>query len=294
MVAVALAALSGLSYGAADFSGALASKDHDSNVVTLNMQVVSLISLVIILIAFPLGQFTVRDLAWGAAAGLGGTLGLTTFYRALAIGPMSTAASITALFSAAIPVIYGLGRGVVPSNLTLVGIGLAVPAAVLVSVGGLAMHGSAVDRPPRERVGSKRQSGQTRLLSLAAGFGFGWFFVALSHTSADAGLYPLLGARGTSIAVLVVLLSTTKTWTGIHRSQWLIVGIAGVLDCAANSLYLLALDGDNFTWVAALGSLYPVSTVLLARVVLKERLALLQVVGLLMAAGALVFVAVGQ
>ncbi len=294
MIAVAVAALSGLAYGASDFSGALASKESDSVLVTAAMQVVSLIALGLVLVVFPSGQLTLEDMAWGAAAGLGAALGLTTFYRALALGPMSTAASITALCSASIPVMYGLVLGVVPGALTLVGIGLAVPAAVLVSVGGVALHAMSPDIPLRERIGAKRGTNQTRVLSVLAGFGFAWFFVALSKTSDDAGLYPLLGARAASLTVLGLILSFRGLWAPVGRAVWWPILLAGLLDLVANSSYLFALEGDNFTWVAALSSLYPVSTVLLARVILKEHLAPLQLVGLSMAAGALVFVAIGQ
>ncbi len=294
MIAVLFAAVSGMAYGASDFSGALASKENDSVLVTAAVQVVSLAAVVLLLVVYPFGVFQMSDLVWGGAAGLGATLGLTTFYKALAIGPMSTAASITALCSASIPVLYGLLKGIVPSTMTLAGIGLAIPAAVLVSVGGMALHAASPMMPPREIVGAKGNAGQTRVLSVVAGFGFAWFFIALAQTSADAGLYPLLGARAASIGILVVALTTQRGWAPIRASQWLILLIAGLLDFAANSLYLLALDGDNFTWVAALSSLYPVSTVLLARAFLNERLAALQLVGMAMAGGALVFVAIGQ
>lgn len=283
-----------MAYGASDFSGAVATKDTDSIVVTAAVQVVSLLALILLLILFPFGQLDSVDLLWGAAAGLGATLGLTMFYRALALGPMSTAASITAMCSASIPVLYGLFRGIVPGGLSLVGIGLAVPASVLVSVGGVGVHRAVSNLGPREIVGATRGSNQTRMLSILAGIGFGWFFIALSHTSDDGGLFPLLGARAASIIVLFALLIVRRGFERVTGTQTLIIVAAGLLDCAANSLYLLALDGDNFTWVAALSSLYPVSTVLLARGFLKERIFPLQIVGLAMAAGSLVFVSIGQ
>lgn len=283
-----------MAYGASDFSGAVATKDTDSIVVTAAVQVVSLIALILLLVLFPFGQLDSVDLLWGAAAGLGATLGLTMFYRALALGPMSTAASITAMCSAAIPVLYGLFRGIVPGGLSLVGIGLAIPASVLVSAGGVSMHRAVSNLGPREIVGATRGANQTRMLSILAGIGFGWFFIALSHTSDDGGLFPLLGARSASIVVLFTLLIARRGFERVTRTQSLIIIGAGILDCAANSLYLLALDGDNFTWVAALSSLYPVSTVLLARGLLNERIFPLQIVGLAMAAGSLVFVSIGQ
>lgn len=293
MAAVLFAALSGLSYGASDFTGALATKKNDSSLVTVAMQLVSLLSLVVILVVFTTGQFVAFDLVWGSIAGVGAALGLTTFYRALAMGPMSTAASVTALTSALLPVIAGLLLGEVPGAVTMAGIGLAIPGAVLVSVGGVAARRVSIDLSPRDRVSAVGHVGQTRVLSVLAGFGFGLFFIALSRTSADGGLFPLIGARLASIAVLGSLLSVRRAWAPISRRQWPLLLVGGVLDCAANSFYLFALETGSFTWVAAISSLYPVSTVLLARVVLKEKIAPLQVFGLGLAGLALVLVAIG-
>lgn len=294
MIALMFAALSGLAYGASDYSGAVASKRVDSVLVAAVVQVVSLAALGVVLFFYTEGTIRVEGLLWGGAAGLGSTLGLATFYRALAIGPMSVAASTTALCSAVIPVAYGLISGAVPETLALVGIGLAVPAAVLVSVGGLPAGSSAVVLAPREVVGGGSGSSQTKVLSVLAGFGFAWFFIALSQTQDDDGLYPLLGARVVSISVLVALLTLRRGFARVDGSNLKILLVAGVLDMAANAFYLLALEGDNFTWVAALSSLYPVSTVLLARVFLKESLARLQLVGLSMAGAALILVAIGH
>lgn len=293
MTAVLLAALSGLSYGASDFSGALASKENDSTVVTVGVQVVSLAALAVIIVVFPPASYTGADLAWGALGGLGAGLGLTMFYRALAIGPMSTAASLTALVSALVPVVAGLALGENPAAITLFGVALAIPAAVLVSVGGVGFHGAAIDLPPRERVIVQQPASRTRMLSIVGGLGFGLFFVALSRTGEDAGLFPLIGARLASITALAVVLAVTGTWAPLSRRWWPTVAIAGLLDCAANSFYLIALREGSFVWVAPIASLYPVSTVLLARVVLKERLAPIQIVGLGLAGAALVFVALG-
>lgn len=292
MLAVVLAALSGLSYGAADFSGAFASKDNDATVVTVSMQIVSLLSLLIAL-AVMQPNTSSTDLAWGALGGLGAALGLTTFYKALALGPMSVAASITALVSAAIPVLAGFLLGDRPNAVTIGGIALAIPAAVLVSVGGIGAKGISISLPPREQFVARSSGNQTKVLATTAGLGFGLFFIALSRTSGDTGLFPLLGARVASIAALAVVLTATRSWSGVSRSAWPVVVVAGLLDFGANSFYLLALDSGSFTWVAAISSLYPVSTVILARIVLNERITALQVLGLALAGGALTLVAVG-
>jgi len=299
MLAVFFAALSGLSYGASDFSGGLASKRSDPVAVALVMQVVSLLSLVVVLVVFPRGQLLARDLVWGGLAGLGIAVGLTAFYRALAQGPMSTAASVTGLVGSLIPVVAGLGLGHVPGALTLVGIGLAIPAGIAVSVGGLARAVLGRDLGPRSRARASRQQARTRGLALLAGSGFGFFFVSLAQTSADGGLHPLLGARFAAIAVLLAALGLLAIRRGsgpratVARADGPAVVVAGVLDCAANSFYLLALEGGSLTWVAAVVSLYPAATVLLARIVLAERIVRVQAAGLAGAGVALVLVGVG-
>lgn len=293
MLAVAFAALSGLSYGAADFAGAVATKKNNAALVTLYVQVISFLSLIVILVFTFDGSVTTADLLWGALAGIGATVGLTTFYRALADGPMSTAASVTALIGSLVPVSFGLIMGEVPNNPTLVGIAVAIPSAIIVSVGGLEAHALSRTLNPRARSLARERISATRRLSVIAGLGFGLFFVALARTSADSGLFPLVGARGASIALLAAVLTMQHSWKRIASDDFPSIGIAGLLDCSANSFYLLALADGSVTWVAAVVSLYPVATVLLARFFLKEELSRTQMVGLAMATSALVLVGVG-
>lgn len=293
MIAVALAALSGLSYGAADFAGAFASRNHKATLVTAVGQVVSLLALLVAVFFWVGGTATTADYVWGAIGGLGAALGLVMFYRALAQGPMATAASLTALWGAGIPVVTGLALGDIPGWLQLLGIAVAVPAAVLVSVGGLSLDLLATNTTPRERVAGLANAANTKVLAVVAGGGFGLFFVALSRTGEEAGLYPLVGARVASILALTVVISVNRDWTPMDRSIAPVVVLTGLLDFAANAFYLTALKYGSFTWVAAISSLYPVATVLLARTILHERLARPQIAGLAMAGVALTCVAVG-
>lgn len=293
MIAVALAALSGLSYGAADFSGAIASQKNKATLVTAFVQLISLLALLVALIVWVDGTPTTADYAWGCLGGLGAALGLVTFYKALAQGPMATAASLTALWGAGIPVVAGLLLGDRPGWVTLFGIAVAVPAAVLVSVGGMSLDALATNTTPRERVAGLASSANTKLLAIVAGIGFGLFFIAIGRTNEDAGLYPLIGARVASIGALVAIISMQRDWKKLEKTAIPVVVITGLLDFAANAFYITALKYGSFTWVAAISSLYPVSTVLLARVLLHERLARLQIVGLVMAGIALTLVAVG-
>lgn len=293
MIALLLAAAAAASYGAADFSGALASKRVNAMVITVVVQAVSLVALNAMLVVFPEDDRRWTDLGWAALAGLGAALALVCFYRALAIGPMSTAAAVTAAVGTAVPVVVALGLGERPSALTLAGVALCLPGAVLVSAG-TSEDGHRATTLPRVRVGQRSDAAATVRLSILAGIGFGLFFVALSRVSADSGLFPLLGARTASIVALSVLLFWRRAWEPLGRTDWPLAIVAGVLDFAANAGYLLAVTRGELAWVAAITSLYPVATVLLARMVLKERLAPVQVLGLGVAAGALVLVALGR
>lgn len=293
MFAVLLAALASVSYGSSDFSGAMASKRTDSAVVTVFSQLVSLLTLGLVLLVLTPHAWTLRDLLWGCLGGLGVAVALTCFYRALAIGPMSTAAATTALVGALVPLVAGIAFGERPSAITMVGILASIPAAVLVSAGG-AEGRASLGLTPRERFATRAHQAVTTRLSIIAGLGFGLFFVSLSRTSAESGLFPLVGARLASIVLLAVVLTGRRSWSRPRRSSIAHIVAAGVLDCAANAFYLTALQDGQLTWVAAIASLYPATTVLLAWVVLKERMTRVQLVGLALAGSALALVAIGR
>lgn len=293
MIGVLLAVLSGLSYGSSDYTGAVASKETDSTLVTVAMQVVSLACLGVWLVIFPIEHRTTVDLAWGALGGLGAAMGLTTFYRALAIGPMSTAASLTALTGATVPVVAGLAMGQRPGPIALVGIALSIPAVMLVSISDFGFRPIGNPPPPRSQYRSRMHSGTTRTLAVVAGFGFGLFFVALAQVSEESGLYPLLGARAASILALSATLTLSHQWSPISRSVWPLIVVTGVLDIAANGFYLTALNYRDLPEVAAIVSLYPVATVLLARAFLSEHLTRSQVAGMGLSVVALALITSG-
>jgi drug/metabolite transporter (DMT)-like permease len=271
----------------------MASKRNDAGLVTAFMQLVSLGALLAMLVAWPADTRRVEDLLWAGAGGVSVAIGLTAFYTALARGPIATAAALTGLVSAAVPIVAGLALGDTMSALAMVGIVLSVPAVVMVSAEADELHGTSV-ASPRERIAGRAALGPTRLLAVLAGLGFGLFFVALSRTSVDAGLFPLVGARLASVALLSMFLTARRAWAPLAPSSWPVVIVAGILDCAANALYLSALGNGTFTWIAAITSLYPVATVVLARIVLREHLAPVQVAGLVLAGSALTLIAVGR
>jgi drug/metabolite transporter (DMT)-like permease len=278
-VPVLLAALSSVVYGTADFAGGMASRRNDGVVVTVLSQLMGCVALAVALAVWPDVTVTASDLGWGALAGAGGGVGLMFFYPALGIGPMSVVAPTTAVCSAAVPLAVGLLAGDRPPTLALVGVLVALPAIVLVARE-LGSHGRALPR--------------TVLMSVAAGCGFGLFFIGMGQASRHAGMWPLVGARAASIglvgAACVVTRRPFRLATGTART----VAVAGVLDLTANALYLLAATRGLLSIVSVLGSLYPASTVVLAVIVLKERLSAAQLAGVALAATAVALIATGS
>ena len=276
-MAVVLALASAVVYGASDFLGGLASRRTSVFGVVALSQVVGLAAL-LALLPWLGGPVTPADLAWGATAGLAGAAGLTVFFRALATGVMSVVAPVTAVTAAAVPVLVGLLGGDTIGPWAAAGIALALVAVVLVS----AERGLSALRAARPA---------TLGPALLAGAMFGLFFVALDRTSSDAGLTPLVTARLASIALVVVIALAGRQPLRITRAAFPLVAVSGLGDMTANALFLLATQADGqLAITGVLASLYPVSTVVLAQLVLRERLVGAQVAGLLSAAAAVVLI----
>ena len=266
-MAVLLALCSAAVYGAGDFLGGLSSRRAPALLVVGLSQLVGL--LVALLLALALGgQLTLADAGWGAAGGIAGAAGLGIFYRALADGSMSVVAPATAVCTAAVPVLAGLAGGDVVSAPAFAGLVLALPAVGLVA---------------RESGGSGRVDLRTVAVALLAGTFFGTFLVLLDRTSDGSGLWPVVVARlASTVAVgilLVVLSAVRRAAPHLSRAVVPLVVAAGVADMSANVLYLLAVRAGQLSIVGLLSSLYPVSTVLLATLVLRERLSKVQLAG---------------
>lgn len=224
------------------------------------------------------GNPSLHDLAYGAIGGLAGAGGVAMLYRGLASGSMSLVAPITGVVAVVVPVVVGVGGGERPAALQYAGILLAVAA-----VGLLSTSGSRAARLDRHTV----------LLALGAGIGFGLFYVALARTSTGANLWPLVSARGASVAVLIIASGLARRAPAFGAANPLVVVGAGVLDVSANALYLLAVHAGLLSIVAVVVSLYPVSTVLCSMAFLGERLRPPQIAGVFVALAAVVCITTG-
>lgn len=271
-----LATACAIVYGTADFCGGLATRRSRVLSVVVLSQTAGMILVIALLPVLP-GQAGDGALLWGLAAGVAGVTGLVLFYRALATGVMSVVAPTTAVTSAALPVLFGLVSGERPALMAMIGVVLALLSVLLVS------------RSPR---GEGATSLSSMLVALAAGAGFGGFFILLAQAPEGSGMWPLLGARLASVSIVVVVAVTTRRSLKPSGGSMAIIAAAGLLDMAANVLYLLAEQRGLLSLVAVLVSLYPASTLLLARYVLGERLRAVQMAGVAFALGAVALIAV--
>jgi drug/metabolite transporter (DMT)-like permease len=285
-VAVLLGLLVAAAYGSADFFGGLSAKKASVSAVVVVSQACGLPWLAVLVLVAG-GSATPRVLLLGAAAGAVGGIGLTCLYRGLSIGRMSVVAPITSVGAAVVPAAWGLLRGERPGPLALVGVVLAVVAVGLISgTGDEAVDGS--------HAGEATAARPYLVLAIVAGVAFGGVFILLAETGDDAGFWPLVAGRIASITLLGVAgLATRQSFAFGGRAALATVAAAGILDMTANALYLLAARRGLLALVAVLSSLYPASTVLLARLVLKERMLGLQLAGLGLAGAGVVLIATG-
>jgi len=281
-----LAIGSALLYGVSDFTGGLTTRRAGAIPVMVLSQGSGLVLVALILPLLPDATPSRADLLWGGVAGLTGGIGVALLYRALAIGIMAVVAPTTAVCAVAIPVVVSVLLGERPVPLAIAGIALGIVSIVLVGQQRTTNHSAGADQ-----AGRNRRSGVGT--ALASGVAIGFFFLSLAQTKSDAGMWPLLAARLVSVLLFVLVALAGRVTLRMPAPVAGLVIICGTLDMLANALYLLAGREGPLSIVVTLSSLYPASTVLLARVVLGERLNPLQISGVGCALGAVVLIVSG-
>jgi drug/metabolite transporter (DMT)-like permease len=261
-----LALGSALTWGAGDFFGGLATREAKAVGTTFVSQFVGLCALIVVCLLGAGGAFVGRDLAWGTAAGLSAVVGLGLFYEAMGRGAFGPVASITSVVSASVPIVVGLMFGERPPIIVLAGVLVAVVAIFLIA-------GERAD--PSERRDNKRTWQSANACAVGAGLFFGGYFVLLSRTSSTSGLWPLVAGRGAAalaLAMTMVVLGARdpKTNWGPSLPALKLAAVAGLLDASANALYFYASRTGLLSVVAVIASMYPASTILLARIRLNE------------------------
>jgi len=275
--AISLAAVCAFVWGASDFCGGKATQRWNPLSVTVVSQILGLPMIALLVLVIP-GTPRWSDMILGLLAGVAGLFGIVLLYRGLSQGAMAIVAPITAVTGALVPMIGGLLRGERPEPAALIGAFCAVAAIGLVSLS------------PKE--GHVRITANTVLLALLAGACFGTFFIVLGFTGDGAGMWPMVGVRASSVPLGILLAVRARTSLRMRGgSTGALTATAGVGDTLANGLYLLAVQNGAMSVIAPIAALYPASTVLLALIVEKERLRVIQLAGLGLAAAALVLTA---
>ena len=278
MLTALLGAATAVLFGSGDFFGGLASRKSPALAVTGVVYLVGVAAFAALLLVFRPEQVTRVDLFWGAASGIAGTVGIVSLYAALAIGRMSIVAPITAALSGAGPAVFDLARGSHVGPITLTGLVLALVAVIIVSTttGTVEEHGM-----PPLAVG----------LSVLAGASFACSLVALSLTAPASGFAPLLIARSVGAVIMGIALIVRRREMTLNRPGARMAISAGLLDSAANIAMISAIRVGPLAVASVVGGLYPVATMLLARMVLGERLKLHQAFGVVLALAAVVLTA---
>lgn len=273
---------SGLCWGLSDFLGGIQSRRLTALAVAFWAQLTG--GAVLLAVAVLSGQAAApAAVALGVLAGVFGGAGLLCFYRGLALGPMSVVAPVAAC-GAAVPVLVGVATGRAPGLTAFGGIGAALAGVVLVSLPGEDDEPGTTD--PRAGLAA----------ALGAALSFGLFFVFLDAGAAAGGqpLWVATGARGGGIATLALVSLASRRPVGWPGRRIGALAVVGVGDTTANVLFTYAAAaGGNLPVVSVLGSLYPVATVLLARLFLAERLARPQTAGVALALAGVALMAAG-
>lgn len=258
-----------LFWGSGDFSGGLASRRAKPASVVIAAYAMGFVFLVALALLFREPFPHPLDFLWGGLAGVAGGLGLLAFYSALSSGKMGIAAPVSATLTAALPVLFSVYTAGLPNPLQLGGFALALLAIVLIS------------RP--DQTEEAKGPAQGIGLALLAGGGFGFFFILISRVSPATTFGSLAIARFSSVAVLLALSWFRRQPVQVARAVLPLVAIAGGLDALGNVFFLFAAHSGRLDVAAIVSSFYPAATVLLAAIILRERVRRIQAAGILLA-----------
>jgi drug/metabolite transporter (DMT)-like permease len=310
MLAIVLALASAIGYGGSDFAAGLASRSAGILQVTLLATTVSVLPVAATLPFAGGGHLpSAAALAWGAGAGLGGTVGALALYFGYRQAAFSVAGPLSAVGAAGFSVLAGLLFGERPTALALTGIVLALPAIVGVSASAASAGGDDHDEDDDGDTGTDGDGGAGTdgdggagargrpaagvVAGLIAGAGFALLFIGLDRAGSGSGLWPVAASQAAElVAVFAAAAVTGNVRLPAARAGWLAV-ITGVAGTTATILYFFATHEGFLAVTAVLTSLYPAVTIVLARTLLGERLTGLRVAGLSLAAVCVALIAAG-
>jgi drug/metabolite transporter (DMT)-like permease len=279
VLGVVLALGSSVAWGTSDFIGGLQSRRTSALGVLLVTQPAGLVLALVVALAFGGDALTIREAAYAVGAGVIGVVALAAFYRAMALGSVSVVATIGSL-GIAVPVIAGIAGGDSPTWLAGAGAVLAFGGAVVV----------AREPDPEWRRANAASIG----LAAAAGLGFGLFFWGLAVAAPPSPAWTVVGARAGGVGALLIAGLWMRPKLPLDRGRLPLLSLAAVCDITANSLFTFATNEGLLSLVSVAGSMYSAVTVLLARVILGERLDRVRRAGFVVALAGVAALAAGS
>jgi drug/metabolite transporter (DMT)-like permease len=267
MIALGLALGASIAWGGSDFLAGLVARRLPVLTLLILSQAAGLVVLLLLLAATGDPVPPPQAAFCAAAAGVAEVIGFGAFYTSLAIGPMSVVAPLASL-AAIVPVVVGVAGGERPGTGTAVGLALALGCGALV----------AFERDPDDR--KRRRVVPGAAMAIASALAFGIFFVGTDAASNSGGVAWAVAVNRTTsfIALTLVVLIGRRAVTFGSGDLRTAVGV-GLLDAGANALFALALTEGMSSTVSVIGSLFPVTTVILGAILLRERPGWLQTAG---------------
>jgi drug/metabolite transporter (DMT)-like permease len=275
---VAFGLISAVAWGIADFGGGLASRRSTLFGVILVSQFVGLVVAICLAILRGEPWPGPSDIGWSVLSGVIGSAGVLALYGGLAIGRMGVVAPVAGVLGASVPVLVGIVLEGLPPPIVVAGIALAIVAVVLVS-----------------RVAGHPGSGRSGLeLGLAAGLCIGLFNVTISRIDENIVFGPVSIVRIVQLVVVTTVMIVARRPGNVPRGILPAVAVIGVLDMTGNAAFLFATQTGPLAVASILSSLYPVTTVILAAIVLRERVTRHHAVGIAAAALAILLIGAGS
>jgi drug/metabolite transporter (DMT)-like permease len=330
VIAILLALAAAAGYGGSDYTAGLASRRASAIRVTLVSEAVSMVVVGLALAAFGAGPLSLHAVAWGSVAGLAGMSGALALYVGYRHAAFSVAGPLSAVGAAGFSVLAGLLLGERPTALALTGIALALPAIVGVSASTRSASGAPADGPPAdgppadggsadggsadggsadggsadggsapepraapEPAAARRRAELGVTYGLVAGACFALLFIGLNEAGSGSGLWPVFSGQAVALAAVICVAACTRDLRLPEARGGGLAALAGLTGAPATILYFVATHHGLLAVTAVITSLYPAVTILLARVLLGERLTAFRLGGLVLAAASVSLIAVG-
>jgi len=278
MLSILYGIASALSWGAADFASGLAARKLSAYRAVFYGNVLGLLALFVAVAFYPETIPEAKSIILAGLAGMLGSISLLVLFYSMAYGQMSIAAPVSALFAVALPVVVGAFTQGLPATIQFIGFGLALLAVWLISQGD-SEHRFQIDRLSNMR------------LPLLAGLGFGSYFIFMHYavSGISSTIWLMIASYSTGTLMMFAFVLVRRETFAIQRGAWGVILVHVVFNVGGNLFFILALKSGRLDISAVLGSLYPGGTVILAWLILKERISLTQWIGIIAALIAIIF-----